>query len=171
MTPRPLTSQDLGAAMPALQRYARRLCRGGAADADDVVQETCVRVLGRPRLVTGDPTSYLLASLRNTFLSTIRTAAGRVDVPLGSGDLPRTRDHQEHRVVALDLEDALRRLDVDRRAVILAVDVLGLSYAEAASLLDVPVGTVMSRLSRARDDLASRLGGVRTHRVRTPGSA
>jgi RNA polymerase sigma-70 factor (ECF subfamily) len=144
----------------ALCRAARRLC-GSPEDADDLVQDTYVRVLGKPRpLMSGQAAlGYLLRALHNTHVSRLRRAQRRPQTA------PLTDDHPVFVVAAttspasaLFIRELLRGLaalpDRQRHAVT-AVDVVGLNYAEAASALEIPIGTVMSRLHRGRERLAT----------------
>jgi RNA polymerase sigma-70 factor (ECF subfamily) len=132
---------------------------GRRDDAEDLVQETCARVLARPRIVNGDPLPYLLQVLRNTHHSRWRYAARRPVAPAAPEDL----DLHEARGVgdphrALETREVFARvaaLPEAQREVIVAVDLLGLSYAEAAGSLDIPIGTVMSRLHRGRAAVAA----------------
>jgi RNA polymerase sigma-70 factor (ECF subfamily) len=135
---------------------------GSREDAEDLVQETFARVLAKQRIIASDEDAlpYLLTVLRNTFRSSLRTRSRR----------PRTavmEEGAEERfaapsstgpqaiVEARAVFAAIAALPDDQRDVIAAVDVAGLSYAEAAESLDVPAGTVMSRLHRGRSRVAA----------------
>jgi RNA polymerase sigma-70 factor (ECF subfamily) len=115
-----------------------------------------VTLLRRPRHVTGgSEIAYLMRMLRNRFIDDRRAVARRpFGVPLDDAEEPADRRDglrpdraSEHREVL----EAVHALDSPFRETVVAVDVLGLSYKEAASALDTPVGTVMSRLARGRD--------------------
>ena len=145
-------------------RAARSLC-SSPADADDLVQETFARVLAQPReLRGGDEAGYLLRALRNTHISERRSCTRRparysptgeeIDRALDRGADPDVVAHA-HEVLA-----AISRLPAPFRDAVVAVDVNGLSYAEAARALEVRQGTIMSRLSRGRDRLARALGAA-----------
>ena len=133
---------------------ARSLC-GNHADADDLVQDVYVALLRRPRrLKGGSELAYLMTMLRNAQIDRYRTAARRQTTALEDVEEPedprsglRPERAAEHREVL----DAVARLESPFRETVVAVDVLGLSYAEAAQALGVPVGTVMSRLARGRE--------------------
>jgi RNA polymerase sigma-70 factor (ECF subfamily) len=116
-----------------------------------------VRVLARPRLLReGDELPYLLATLRNVHRSAIRTA-GRRPTTVRSDDLdslPGRRNDPHVATVARQTVAAVAGLPAAQREVVVAVDLRGLSYAEAAAELRIPNGTVMSRLHRARTALA-----------------
>lgn len=149
--PRVLDAGRLGAHLDRLHRAALALTRS-RPDADDLVQDVYVKVLAKPRIVHGDDLGYLLRVLRNTFVSDRRRAARRPASATAPEELERYeggRDPQRA-LEARELYDGIAALPRHHRDVIVAVDVLGLSYAEAAERLGVPTGTVMSRLHRAR---------------------
>jgi len=144
--------------IPALRRYARVLTRDGR-DADDLVQETLLRAVDRLRAKPeiGNVKSWLFAIMHNTFVSRLRKAqVRRGEVSLDDDDTylqPGTAPTQES---ALQMRDLLRSFDLlpaEQRQVLLLVAVEGLGYAEVAGVLDIPIGTVMSRLSRGREKL------------------
>jgi RNA polymerase sigma-70 factor (ECF subfamily) len=153
----------LGDHIDRLYRAAWALC-GSREDAEDLVQETYARVLARPRLVRNeDDLGYLLRALRNTFLNQKRTERSRPR----SGPLPEQADlvadpyaRQPHAALeAGELFAAVAALPGDFRDVIVAVDITGLSYKEAARALRIREGTVMSRLYRARQQVVRRIEG------------
>jgi len=160
---RTLDPARLGDHVDRLYRAAWALC-GSRQDAEDLVQDTYARVLARPRFLRNeDDLGYLLRALRNTFLTRKRTEARRLRPgPLPDRlDLvadPRARDPQAA-VEAGELYAAIAAIPDDFRDVLVAVDVAGLSYKEAASALRIREGTVMSRLYRARQQVARRLEG------------
>ena len=118
------------------------------------MQETCARVLAKPRLLhRQDDFGYLLRSLRNTYASHLRSQRRRpACVPLTerAERLEDLRRDQDRCVTLMDLRESLSALPTAFRAALVAVDVAGLSYREAARALGVPEGTLMSRLARAR---------------------
>ena len=157
----PLDPARIGDHLDRLYRAAWALC-GSREDAEDLVQETYARVLGRPRLLRNeDDLGYLLRTLRNTFLTRKRTEARR----LRPGPLPDRLDlvadpqarQPQAAVEAAELYATIAALPDDFRDVLVAVDVTGLSYKEAARALRIPEGTVMSRLYRARQQVVRRL--------------
>ena len=140
-----------------LDRLYRAACAltGNRAAADDLVQETYARVLAKPRRITGDDDiGYLVRTMRNIFLDQRRQLARRATDAVD----PETFDRVESAGIAGPQAAAEQRevmgfisgLPEDFRDVLVAVDVAGLSYKEAADALGVPEGTVMSRLYRAR---------------------
>ena len=160
---RPLDAAKLGDHLDRLYRAAWALC-GSRQEAEDLVQETYARVLARPRLLRNkDDLGYLLQALRNTFLTQKRTERRRLrpDPLPEQFDLvadPQARDPQAA-LEARDLYAAVAALPADYRDVLVAVDVTGLSYKEAAHALRIPVGTVMSRLYRGRQQVVRRVEG------------
>ena len=161
---RTLDPARLGDHLDRLYRAAWALC-GSREDAEDLVQDTYTRVLARPRLLRHeDDLGYLLRALRNTFLSTKRSESRRLRPgPLPEQlDLvadPRAREPQAA-LEAGELYAAVSALPEDFRDVLVAVDVVGLSYKEAAKALRTREGTVMSRLYRARQQVVRRLEGA-----------
>ena len=151
----------VGDHLDRLYRAAWALC-GSKEDAEDLVQETYARVLSRPRLLRKeDDLGYLLRALRNTFLNQKRTESRRLRTsPLPDAlDLvpdPQAREPQAA-VEAGELYAAIAALPGDFRDVLVAVDVTGLTYEEAARALRIRTGTVMSRLYRARQQVVRRI--------------
>ena len=155
--PHVLDANRLGDHLDRLYRAALGLT-GSPADAEDLVQDVCVRVLAKPRMVTGDDDlGYLLRVLRNTFISGRRTAARRPATATAPEDLERFEANSagdpETAFETRQLYARIAELPDHQRDVLVAVDLLGLSYKEAAESLGVPTGTIMSRLFRARNAL------------------
>jgi RNA polymerase sigma-70 factor (ECF subfamily) len=128
---------------------------GSPHDAEDLVQETYARVLRKPRMLRHeDDQAYLLRALRNVWINWRQSAHSRRSVPLEPERLDFVTDPgadpQEHPLDARECFAAVADLSEPLREAIVAVDVMGLSYKEAASALRVRRGTVMSRLHRAR---------------------
>jgi RNA polymerase sigma-70 factor (ECF subfamily) len=160
---RPLDPARLGDHVDRLYRAAWALA-GSREDAEDLVQETYARVLARPRLLhREDDLGYLLRALRNTFLTQKRTERRRLrPAPLPDElDLvpdPQAREPQAA-LEAGELYAAIAALPSDFRDVLVAVDITGLSYKEASRALRIRVGTVMSRLYRARQQVVRHIEG------------
>ncbi|MEA2195294.1 MAG: hypothetical protein QOG42_1728 [Solirubrobacteraceae bacterium] len=136
---------------------------GSIHDAEDLVQETFARVLAKPRLMQGDdPLPYLLRVLRNTFVSTLRARGCRPQTGPLEDDEPRAiapaAASPASVLEAREVFAAIAALPPSYRDVLVAVDVAGLSYDETARAFDIPLGTVMSRLYRARGKVAEALG-------------
>ena len=155
--PRVLDAERLGDHVDRLYRAALGLT-GSPADAEDLVQDTYIRVLAKPRVVTGpDDLGYLLRLLRNTFISNRRSTARRPATAVAPEDLERFEARAADPQQALEARQLyadIAELPEHQRDALVAVDLLGLSYKEAAASLKVPTGTIMSRLFRARQALA-----------------
>jgi RNA polymerase sigma-70 factor (ECF subfamily) len=147
-----------------LYRAAYALC-GTSHDAEDLVQETFERVLRRPRFLRheGD-LAYLLRALRNTWIGMRRAQASRPRTVELRAELEWVVDRgADPGMTALEVRaayGAIRELSDPLREAIVAVDIAGLSYREAARALRVRPGTIMSRLFRARERVAAQLEGV-----------
>ena len=153
----------LGDHLDRLYRAAWALC-GSRENAEDLVQETYARVLARPRLLRNeDDLGYLLRALRNTFLTQKRTEGRRLRTEALPEQLDVIADPQARQphaaVEAGELYAAIAELPGDFRDVLVAVDITGLSYKEAAQVLRIREGTVMSRLYRARQQVVRRVEG------------
>ena len=160
---RPLDPARLGDHIDRLYRAAWALC-GSREDAEDLVQETYTRVLARPRFLRNeDDLGYLLSALRNTFLNQKRAESRRPPSDTVSDKLDLVADpHAREPDAALEageLYAAIAALPADFRDILVAVDVTGLSYKEAAKALRIREGTVMSRLYRARQQVVRRIEG------------
>ena len=159
-----MTSDDLAALIephiPALRRYAYALTRDHAR-ADDLVQDALERVLGRWHLRRdgGDLRAWMFAILHNRFIDDRRRnrSSGRGDAwHEGNGAVA---PEQDSALLRRDMLNALGDLSDDQRAVLLLVGVEGMSYEAAGRVLGIPSGTVMSRLSRARNRFRGLLDG------------
>ena len=144
--------------IPGLRRYAR-LLTGDSHRADDLVQDTLLRAcvkwtLWRP---DSDLRAWLFTIMHNLFINQLRAAlpeSVQLDDMVDAG-------HAEDASVGIDLERALARLPDDQREVLLMVTVEDFSYADVARVTGVPIGTVMSRLSRGRRRLREAMEGTR----------
>ena len=147
------------AAIPALRRYARALTRD-AENADDLVQDTLVRALRSEHLFHGgDVRSWLYTILTNLNRNRLRSLARRPSItPIEDGDAP---DMAGPEAGGRDIERALAGLVEDQRTALLLVVLEGLTYREVAEVQGVPIGTVMSRLARARMQIKAYLDGER----------
>ncbi|WP_259779838.1 RNA polymerase sigma factor [Aestuariispira ectoiniformans] len=140
----------------SLRRYAIALV-GNPSEADDLVQEALRRVLEHTRRNHDihNVKSYLFKALRNVRLDQLKMARTRgVEVPVedAAGALS-TAAQQDTRLECRDLDRAMTTLTDDQRQVVLMICMEGLSYEEVADVVDVPVGTVRSRLHRGREAL------------------
>lgn len=158
--------------IPSLRRYARSLVQD-AADADDLVQDCLERAVGRwsQRRETSDARGWLFSILHSLAVSRWRRLGRRGrEVSLDELDEAELADRatQQDGVNQSDILRSLAALPRDYRSVLLLVGVEDLSYAQAAKVLDVPIGTVMSRLSRGRARLAQIMTSGSATQVRTP---
>jgi RNA polymerase sigma-70 factor (ECF subfamily) len=150
---------EIIAEVPHLRRFARALT-GDAALADDLVQDCVERALRKQHLFdeTRSLRTWLFTILRNLFISGLRRN-GRAGVSKSVDDIQAGEDavrpEQESRLALSDIVTALDRLPSAHREVLLLVALDDMSYREIAEVTGVPVGTVMSRLSRARLSLRS----------------
>jgi RNA polymerase sigma-70 factor (ECF subfamily) len=143
--------------IPALRRYAYALVRDHAA-ADDLVQDTLERALSRwyLRRPDGELRTWLFTILRNLQIDAYRQGQRRgVHVEIDEADHRETAARQEAALEARDVLAALEQLPEEQKSLLLLIGVEDFSYGEAARILGVPIGTVMSRLSRARQRLRS----------------
>ena len=156
---RQLDPEALGDHIDRLYRAARSLT-GSREEAEDLVQETFARVLRKPRILrSDDDLGYLLRVLRNIWVSSGR-ASRPVLVPLEDDDdqaLAGTDTVAAQVVEAGAVYEALQGLTQPLREAVVAVDVVGLSYREAARALGTKEGTIMSRLHRGRSQIAAQL--------------
>jgi RNA polymerase sigma-70 factor, ECF subfamily len=155
-----------------LYRAAWALC-GSREDAEDLVQETFARVLARPRVLSGDDELYyLMRVLRNTFLTSRRTASRRPVTVATLEDViaadPRPVGQPEQALEMQEVYATIATLPEDRRLALVAVDVLGLSYREAARALRVREATITTRLFRARKQVARELAETPSSLTSTP---
>lgn len=152
--------------IPRLRRYARALLRD-VSRADDLVQDTLERALGKLGLFRAgsDLRAWLFTIMHNVHVNQVRSASQRaVTVEYQEAELgPATPDDGS---TLRDLAGALERLAPEHREVLVLVGVEQFSYEETARLLGVPIGTVMSRLSRARERLAAILAGEAAPQLR-----
>jgi RNA polymerase sigma-70 factor (ECF subfamily) len=153
-----LDRDHLGDHVDRLFRAAWALC-GSREDAEDLVQDTYARVLAKPRMLRNDDDiGYLLGVLRNTFVSARRTAARRpvsAAMPEGYEPVdPVSARRPEDAAEAHEVFAHIAALPPDFRDALVAVDVVGLSYREAARLLHCKEATITSRLYRARAQVA-----------------
>jgi len=149
--------------IPPLRRYARALVRN-RADADDLVQDCLERAVSRwAQRRDGNVRAWLFAILHNLAIDRFRRSAARgrhVSIDETNEEHFGKAATQEQRLMYRDVLNKLARLPQEQRAVLLLVAVEDLSYVDAARVLNVPVGTIMSRLSRARERLQREIEGT-----------
>ena len=151
--------------IPGLRRFACALLRGDRQSADDLVQDCLERALSRWHLrrVEGDVKGWLYTILYNRFLSDQhrrrRRGAHDALLEVAEAELPGVDGGQDSALAHRDLLRAFAALPEEQRSVLLLIAVEDLSYEEAARVLGVPIGTVMSRLSRGRERLRHFMNG------------
>ena len=152
---------QLPALLPRLRRFARALARH-AADADDVVQVAIERALTRSE--QWNPAmrleSWMFGIIRNAWIDETRSRKRRntLFAPEELGEHVGA-DSMENENTMLSVQEAMTRLPEEQRTAVALVLVEGLSYKEAAEVMDIPMGTLTSRLARGRDALQAMLGG------------
>lgn len=163
----PLDPRSLPQHADRLYRAAWALC-GSPTEAEDLVQETFARVLARPRFLRGgdDPHAYLMRALRNTFLTQLRYASRRPQpAALGFEELepvdPRSSGRPQQAAEAREVLATIAGLSEDYRLALVAVDIMGLSYREAARALQTREATIATRVFRARERVARELRGTK----------
>ncbi len=149
--------------IPRLRRYARALTRDINA-ADDLVQDCLTRALSKIHLWQQgtDLRAWLFTILHNQYVNHVRRAV-REGAAVGLSDaepLLTSAPNQGKRLELRDLERAIAKLPEEQRSVLLLVGLEGMRYEEVAAVLNVPVGTVRSRLSRGREMLRQLMGLV-----------
>lgn len=152
---------ELEASVPSLRRYAWTLLRH-TDDADDLVQECLIRALtALPSIDRGRPIRpWLFSVMHNLFVSDWRRRRVRRDSAAAGAIEPVIEASQDWSLAMADLMRAIDVLADDQKQVLLLVSVEGLEYREVAEILQIPIGTVMSRLSRARARLAHLVDGT-----------
>jgi RNA polymerase sigma-70 factor (ECF subfamily) len=152
-------AQRLVELIPRLRRYARALV-GDRASADDLVQDTLERAWAKLHLYRRgtDLRAWLFTVMHNVHVNKVRSA--RATDPL-EDDMPELaqRAAQGDALLVRDLDRAIARLPAEQRAVLLLVTLEEMSYEQVARTLGIPIGTVMSRLSRAREKLRAMMLG------------
>lgn len=150
---------DIVDEIPRLRRYARALT-GDVVRADDLVQDTLERALGKWSLWRpGNLRAWLFSIMHNLYVNQVRSPL-LIDYP-GDEALPdlTTRATQSDALELRDFARSLLRVPEEQREVMLLVVLEDMSYEDTAKVLGVPVGTVMSRLSRGRERLRALLSG------------
>lgn len=153
--------RDVVPHIPRLRRYARALT-GERARADDLVQDTLERALIKLHLWQpgSDMRAWLFTLMHNVFINQLRAQAGRLTSALDDEAAQvAVRPTQTDGLEVRDLQAALSRLPEEQREVLLLVGLEQMTYEETAGVLAIPIGTVMSRLSRARERLRGLLAG------------
>jgi RNA polymerase sigma-70 factor (ECF subfamily) len=147
--------------IPDLQRFARSLTRSADA-ADDLVQTACERALSNPQfpVTIKQPASWMRTIIWNLWIDQKRSSRERLSAPLENAEHVSTGDTERALIARSTLtrvREVMASLPKEQRSAIMLVCVNGLSYGEAAAELDIPIGTLMSRLCRGRLELARRM--------------
>lgn len=157
------------AEIPRLRRYARALLRDRDA-ADDLVQDCLERALQRlDNWQTGDsPRRWLFTIMHHIFVDQVRKTRRRAEVVvlgLDDSEVLSSPAVQVETLASREILEALGAIGADRRAALLMVAVEGFSYAEAAGILGIPAGTLMSRIARGREELRGLLDDTTRRRT------
>jgi RNA polymerase sigma-70 factor (ECF subfamily) len=160
--------------LPRLWNFALRIS-GNQHDAEDLVQRACLRALERAHQLQPDttPLSWMFSIVHSTWINELRARSVRNRSGMDWDDdlLETVADPYactpEQNVLNGQILSAVQRLPEAQRVVMLLVAIEGLSYKEAAEALDLPIGTIMSRLSRARQTIGAQFGTGKNHRVKT----
>lgn len=157
-----ISTDDLAEALPSLQRFATQLTRN-AERANDLVQDSIERALRKAHLFDGrNLRGWLFTICRRVFLNQIRSERARgglIDLDSAPQPMLAIAQNQEQVMHYNDVAAAFEQLPMNDRVVLSLVVIEGLKYEEAAKALDVPVGTIRSRLSRARAKLMAEIEG------------
>ncbi len=149
--------------IPRFRRYARALV-GDRYSADDLVQDTLERAWNKLHLWRpgSDMRAWLFSIMHNVFVNQVRSR--RYEVEVRVEDLPQiaVRGTQGQNLELADVDRALRTLPAEQREVVLLVSIEELTYEEVSRALDIPIGTVMSRLSRGRERLRQAMSGAQS---------
>jgi RNA polymerase sigma factor (sigma-70 family) len=155
-----MTPDELLTWVPRLRRYARALA-GNRDDADDLVQDTLERAWAKSALWRGvaDMRGWLFSIMHNLHVDGVRRP--RVATQTIDDDTPEVAmaPTQGERLAVLELQAALDQLPVEQKEIVLLVALEDMAYAEVAKTLGIPIGTVMSRLSRGRERLRALMDG------------
>lgn len=153
---------DLVATLPHLRAFAHMIARDRSL-AEDLVQDTMVRALAnRAQFKPGTNLKrWLIVILRNRFFNEMRRSSRKAEIGVDAlGDLAAIDGNQEIRIEIRDFDAAFRRLPPAQREALVLVGASGFSYEDAAAIAGCPIGTMKSRVSRARLDLQAQLHGI-----------
>jgi RNA polymerase sigma-70 factor (ECF subfamily) len=159
-------AEAIATQIPRLRRYAQALT-GDHSAGEDLVQDTLERAWGRIGLWRSNSNlrAWLFRIMHNIYVNQLKAASRKRGHEEEAAPDGSVRSTQEDRLQLRDLNKALRQLPAEQREVVLLVGLEQMSYEEAAKVLNVPIGTVMSRLSRGREQLRAMMygGGTTTH--------
>ena len=168
-TPAPETFEgQILALLPSLRRYSRSLTRSDA-DGEDLLQDCVEKVLARRSQWRGlNLRGWALTIMTNLYRNTRRQNSPSMMVELDSAEQVPAPEASADPLERVRLEEALNSLSEENRAVLMLVVIEGYTYSEVAAALDIPIGTVMSRLSRARHRLGQRMTADNVITLRRP---
>lgn len=154
--------------IPHLRRYARALLRNNTLAADDLVQDCLERALSRLHLWRrdSDMRAWLFTIMHNLYANQMRKVSNTPQFVELDPDHAHEQSNAEQDLEVRDVQQAIDILSPDQREVLLLVTLEGLQYQEVATILGVPEGTVMSKLSRARDKLREIMQLEKPNRLR-----
>jgi len=153
-------NEELVTLLPRLRRFARTLARN-VHDADDLVQLTIERALARADQLQRDApvVNWMFGILRHAWIDELRTRTRNRRVFVSESAVEEVGDPtQSDQAGLLSVQDALAQVPEEQRTAVALVLIEGLSYKEAAHVMDVPIGTLTSRLARGRETLQVLLG-------------
>jgi RNA polymerase sigma-70 factor (ECF subfamily) len=158
--------------IPRLRRYARALCRNDVSAADDLVQDCLVRAVAKQHLYRPDTNlrAWLFTIMHNQRVNDVRRgsrAGTALNVDDIASQLVAVADPAASRQLR-ELDEAIAKLPHEQRQTILLIGIEGMSYEEVASILNIPIGTVRSRLSRGRVSLRRLMGMVEDELIPQP---
>jgi len=154
--------------IPRLRRYSRALLRD-RAHADDLLQDTLERAWDKRRLWRSDSNlrAWLFTIMHNVFVNQRRQEKSRPTVAMDEEALSVSGNNSAEQPVLLrDIENALEALSIEYREVVVLIGLEQLRYEEAAEVLNIPIGTVMSRLARGREKLRTLMSGANAPQLR-----
>lgn len=153
---------------PQLRRYARVLMRGDVLQADDLVQDCIERGLRRVSLWQrgSNLRAWLFTIMHNLYVNQVKRQVNGPDFVELDDNQGGQANRADSDVAVGDIQRALNDLPDDQREIVLFVSIEGMKYQEVAKILDIPEGTVMSRLARARQQLRTRLAGENRQTLR-----
>lgn len=166
---RPGEGLELDLHLASLRRYARALV-GRRPDADDLVQDCLERAIAKADRFTPGTNlrAWLFRIMHNLYIDRIRSQESRIE-RCSIEDADRSLSYAPNQANSVELRKVLAAVDElppEQRSVLMMVALEGLKYVEVAEILDIPLGTVMSRLTRAREAVRTRLGEGRKEPLR-----
>jgi len=155
-----MDSQQVLEHIPRLRRYARALV-GDRYTADDLVQDTLERAWNKFHLWRpgSDLRAWLFSIMHNVFVNQVRSKRNEIEKTMEEMPVVAVRATQSDFLEIADVDRALRTLPDEQREVLLLIAVEGMTYEEASGALSIPIGTVMSRLSRGRERMRRVISG------------